>query len=121
MLSYNYVDERPGQGVTYYRLRQVDYDGDFAYSEIRSVKVEGKEPQWDFYPNPTSDQVQLSLWNLEEDATLTVVNTQGQLVQQLTGIQAGTQLIDLSNQPSGVYWVQLKAGPWTYTERIVKL
>ena len=120
--NYSYNDEGLKPGTTYYyRLRQVDYSGDYAYSEIRSVKIEGQAPQWDFYPNPTSDQVQLQLWNVTEDATVTVVNTQGQRVLQLSNISSGTQVLDLSGQPNGGYWIQLKTGPWTYTERVVKL
>ncbi|MEO0728068.1 MAG: proprotein convertase P-domain-containing protein, partial [Bacteroidota bacterium] len=120
--NYSYYDNDLKPGTTYYyRLRQVDYDGDFDYSEIRSVKIEGQEPQWEFFPNPTYDQVQLSLWNVAEGATITIVNTQGQQVQQISGLSTGTQVLDLSTQPDGVYWIQLKTGPWTYTERIVKL
>jgi len=38
-LSYSFVDDQPYQGINYYRLKQVDYDGQFTYSKTISVNV----------------------------------------------------------------------------------
>lgn len=37
--NYNAVDESPRLGVNYYRLRQIDTDGTFSYSPIRSAII----------------------------------------------------------------------------------
>lgn len=36
-IDYTYVDRRPYMGTSYYRLKQVDYDGKFGYSEVVAV------------------------------------------------------------------------------------
>ena len=35
---YNYIHEKPAIGINYYRIKQVDYDGKFSYSDIASVR-----------------------------------------------------------------------------------
>ena len=56
--TYSYVDEHPYYGLSYYRLKQTDFDGKFEYSNIIAVQVlsEGDPDEIDFemYPNPTS-------------------------------------------------------------------
>lgn len=37
--NYSYTDTKPAVGVNYYRLKQVDFDGDFAFSGIATAKV----------------------------------------------------------------------------------
>ncbi len=48
---YNLVDEHPFSGNTYYRLKQVDFDGSFVYSDIKTIYI-GKPSQLTLYPNP---------------------------------------------------------------------
>ena len=45
-LKYSYSDRFPLQGLSYYRFRQIDYDGKWEYSDIVVVKVinRGEEP-----------------------------------------------------------------------------
>lgn len=59
LTDYSDVDSRPFSGLSYYRLKQTDYDGKFSYSQIKSVFV-------------NSDSVEL----------LKVVNVLGQEVDQ---------------------------------------
>jgi hypothetical protein len=42
-LYYSLTDDRPFTPVSYYRLKQVDYDGTFSYSEIVAVRISGKD------------------------------------------------------------------------------
>ncbi len=37
LVSYSFLDEAPEEGINYYRLKQIDYDGQNAYSGIRTV------------------------------------------------------------------------------------
>jgi len=51
--SYSIIDESPLRGVSYYRLKQTDYDGTFTYSEVRSINFQN-EVQIEIYPNPVA-------------------------------------------------------------------
>jgi hypothetical protein len=43
ILNYTSVDKYPKTGVSYYRLKQTDYDGTFAYSKIESINYENNK------------------------------------------------------------------------------
>jgi len=62
MLSYMYLDEDPQVGISYYRLKQTDHDGAYAYSEVRAVNIEGGDPTHniafvELYPNPSNGNI----------------------------------------------------------------
>ncbi len=64
--EYNLVDMRPHSGVSYYRLKQTDFDGAYEYSNIVSVTVENGVLQFSIHPNPiTTNQVNIKMDGVE--------------------------------------------------------
>ena len=51
--NYNFTDESPLGGISYYRLKQIDYDGLFSYSNL--VVIDKKQHHLSIYPNPFED------------------------------------------------------------------
>ncbi|MEL6592409.1 MAG: hypothetical protein AAFQ68_20090, partial [Bacteroidota bacterium] len=58
--DYKFVDFSPVNGENYYRLKQVDLDGQFAYSAIIRLQVEPNKFRYSVYPNPSSDFLHIS-------------------------------------------------------------
>ncbi|CAN5340539.1 hypothetical protein BH23BAC2_BH23BAC2_26950 [soil metagenome] len=58
------------EGTVYYRLKQVDFNGDFAYSKVMSIRTSGLELTkgvWRAFPNPTTgDDFRLDILNATE-------------------------------------------------------
>jgi len=52
--NYSTIDNKPYEGLSYYRLKQTDFNGDFEYSDIQSVEFHTPLGGFDLYPNPTS-------------------------------------------------------------------
>ena len=50
--TYRFTDKAPQLGNNFYRLKQIDYSGEFEYSEIRQVNFKGASPEVIVYPNP---------------------------------------------------------------------
>ncbi|MDW7692507.1 Ig-like domain-containing protein [Flammeovirgaceae bacterium SG7u.111] len=68
LINYSYVDNYPYSGTTYYRLRQVDYDGKHEYSNVRTVTLDSHNRRGNIivYPNPTSgDDIHIALDGLD--------------------------------------------------------
>ena len=60
--KYSSTDASPLSGVNYYRLKMVDVDGKFKYSEVRTVLFDGTTVLFDIYPNPVvSNKLNLHL------------------------------------------------------------
>jgi hypothetical protein len=107
-LTYYEEDSYPLKGISYYRLKQTDVDGQYSYSTIRAVEITPQNKPLLVYPNPTVDKVVLQGPVLIA-AELRVFNAQGQEVTtQIRTANSGTSVLtlDLSALPKGVYIIQ---------------
>ncbi len=101
ILDYSSIDFNVLQGVSYYRLKQVDYDGTTAYSNVVSVRnVDGENII--LYPNPNNGQFVIEV---KETVEVSIYNVTGQIVYNNTFEDNSNNRIDLSNQKQGVYIV----------------
>ncbi len=111
-----------------YRLKQIDFDGSYEYSN--EVFVENIAPQ-DFalyqnYPNPFNPVTTIK-YNLplKSQVALIIYNSLGEAIRQLVNeeIEPGYHNVefDASNLPSGVYFYQLKAGSFVETKKMILL
>lgn len=67
--SYLHVDEHPTSGNNYYRLKQMDRDGAFEYSDVKVVNF--KKSVMNVYPNPVSNGViSISLDAIQDESML---------------------------------------------------
>ncbi len=70
--SYNYLDQPASSGTFYYRLKQVDYDGSFEYSEVVEVELEELNSYLleQNYPNPFNPSTKIKYWISEFGLTI---------------------------------------------------
>jgi hypothetical protein len=81
--TYSFLHQKPGRGVNYYRLKQMDYDGVFEYSDVVSVQLAVDSKQLVVAPNPVQNG-EVSLFFAEsedENNTLKIFNSMGVLVR----------------------------------------
>ncbi len=103
--QYTWTDQSSLFGISYYRLKQTDYDGSFTYSEIKSIFTESVyEPQ--IYPNPTVRFLHLALANEHQAPyTLRLYNELGKCVFTMISNKHNLT-IDLASFAAGIYFVQ---------------
>ncbi|MBX2975051.1 MAG: choice-of-anchor J domain-containing protein [Ignavibacteriaceae bacterium] len=114
--SYSFVDKNLTSGVHTYRLKQIDFDGTFAYSkEIEvDVTIPAEFGLGQNYPNPFNPVTRIQ-YNLATDANVTfkIFNTLGEEVATLVNgeMPAGmhTFNFDASKLNSGVYFYSIEA------------
>jgi hypothetical protein len=106
LIYYREKDENPLAGENYYRLRQVDFDGNTRLSEIKTIHLSG-DGKLLYYPNPANDLLYIAGNDLE-NMTISIVNGYGQLVScDQTFDEEGYWIINTSELPAGIYSVQL--------------
>lgn len=107
--NYAYTDKHPLKGINYYRLRQVDFDGESTYSQVVSTTV-GKAGNWSLSPSPATQYLQLSFEeSLSESATYEIVDLFGRpMLQGVFVAENGTQRIEVAALPQGFYVLRVK-------------
>ncbi|MCC6282219.1 MAG: T9SS type A sorting domain-containing protein [Saprospiraceae bacterium] len=109
--SYSFVDRRPATGSNYYRLRQVDIDGNFSFSNVVQVRL-GLVPEVHVSPNPAGETVWLTLetTDLETDSQVQILDAYGRLLREWQFSDLNTQQaipLDLSGLPAGLLFVRV--------------
>ncbi|MBK6912774.1 MAG: T9SS type A sorting domain-containing protein [Ignavibacteriales bacterium] len=132
--SYSFKDENLSSGKYQYRLKQIDYDGSFEYSNTIEVEITAplEFSLLQNYPNPfnpttkikyTIPSVTLSLSKGDILVSLKVFDVLGNEVATLVNEfkPAGEYNIDFTaaSLPSGVYFYQLKAGEFIQTRKMI--
>ncbi|MGB0934410.1 MAG: T9SS type A sorting domain-containing protein [Lishizhenia sp.] len=118
LLNYSTKDLNPYRGISYYRLKQTDFDGEYSYSPIRSVNSMLENNQFNIYPNPTNSAITIE-GKEAELKRIKVYNVLGEDVTGLTQITDSDKtklVIDLSQLKSGIYYIKTK----TTTKRLYK-
>lgn len=112
--SYEYKDRSAPGGILYYRLKQLDFDGQFEYSSIISLNLGKSTPKVTIAPNPAYQEFQV-LGTTE--GQLSIWNNAGQLMfsQELTDSP-----VQISELPEGIYHVQLKLAGQVIVQKLVK-
>lgn len=106
--AYSFIDRFPYKGVTYYRLKQVDQNGEFTYSKIKQITINSKASEVVVYPNPIGRN---KLLNVESDFLtdyrLLLFNPSGKLIKEVS-LKSGNGKVDISSLPAGVYFYQFR-------------
>ncbi|WKN46314.1 T9SS type A sorting domain-containing protein [Tunicatimonas pelagia] len=113
--QYEFVHTHPAQGINYYRLKQVDFDGASSYSKVISVSWEMSQVGVQVYPNPADREmsVRLSERSTSEGALgvkIQIVDVQGSTILNYYSESKdphGIMTIDTSLIPNGSYYLQV--------------
>lgn len=125
-ISYHEVDREPLNGVSYYRLKQVDFDGHFEYSDVVSVVRTHKQAENDLYlfPNPSSiGSVYVTLPEHKSDelvGDLSMFEISGKKVwEERAAFNGGQFVLNYGDLPSGIYLIQLQTQDLNLTKKLV--
>ena len=120
--NYSFTHERQKEGIHYYQLKQVDFNGDFEYSEIISTRIETPLLDISMSSNPTPDKVTVFInTNIYNKAIYQVVNMNKYLLIDETLPKGETSFeVDLSDFPDGIYFLRLFVDKEVLTKKIVK-
>ena len=109
--TYSLRDEQPLNGISYYRLIQVDFDGSRNVSKVVAVKFR-KELQGTLYPQPASDLV---FWDMEDkafanDLIFSIYTPAGTLVQQqrMPSQNGGRYAISTTGLANSIYFLVIE-------------
>jgi len=126
--SYIYLDKTVEQGINYYRLKQIDFNGSYEYSDEVEVEMIGllSFNLEQNYPNPFNPSTSIN-FSLPEagNIRLAVYNTVGEEVAILVNgfTEAGFYNVtfDAASLPSGIYLYKLQSANSVQTKKMMLL
>ncbi len=125
LTRYNYRDNKPVAGNNYYRLRQVDFNGQFEYSEVIKVMVDENAFVFNInpYPNPVNRNNKLKteyLKSNDEDAVVLLRDLTGKVMEQaFVNGTTGTVEFNIDNKNPGMYLVEMQQGERKIVKKII--
>ncbi len=123
LTNYNYEDKGQVSGTdNFYRLKMVDFDGRYKYSDIKFVNLRNTEPSFEIKPNPAGHTVSI---NLKMETTETIYigmyDIQGRLVtkKQLNMLAGDSSWeIDTEGIQNGNYFLHLVSSQYNISKKI---
>jgi hypothetical protein len=128
--QYSFTDNKiNGEGKLYYRLKQLDYDGTFAYSETISVEYSAVPIEFSLsqnYPNPFNPTTTIKFGIPKEVAvSLKIYDALGSEIETIVDqkMEPGYYKYQWSGTKyaSGVYFYRLTAGSFVSTKKLMIL
>lgn len=116
--EYNFTDNNPVDGINFYRLKQTDYSGEFAYSDVLSVSFRSTNNQeMVVSPNPISSNLLSVRFSSTREKHYRIINYSGRIVAQ--GVTRSELLeVALECKP-GLYGLIVKTGANTLFSKII--
>lgn len=105
---YNFTDYEVPAEVVYYRLKQVDLNGEYTYSPIKSITTPIQEEHaFLVYPNPATTTLHLKN-NQQAIHSIQIINLQGQIISEYNNLnkQQTTLSINTATLPKGMYLIK---------------
>lgn len=103
--NYSFNDKNENTGITYYRLKNVDLNGKFTYSEIRNVKGIGVVNDVTIFPNPARSNSKISVVGVTANSSIQLLDFSGKVLKNINSNTVN--LIDLSGTKNGTYLIRI--------------
>jgi len=123
---YQYYDANVEAGKNYlYRLKQIDFDGQFSYSNIINISIPQEDRPINIQPNPTSERLQIRFGQTIDELSgqLSMHDISGRLLQQidLALIRDNQVELNVAHLPNGIYILRFKNENTDIPLRFVKI
>lgn len=123
-LKYTFLDEAPGLGVNFYRIKMVDIEGNVEYSNTIHVSSTEFKSNLEVFPNPNNDILFIRVLSSGDPATqLNLYDIQGRKIWDAKlSLRAGEeQVIELPSRSyaAGTYIVEFRNGTKKLTKKVI--
>jgi len=120
LIEYRYSIDNKSNKRIYYRLKMVDNDNSFEFSNIKFSNCQTTQPSFVICPNPSSGLVKIVSTGMSTNYRVRVLNVIGVVVYENREPIIDDFNIDLTNFENGIYFVELKTDGSLLTKKVVK-
>ena len=119
--EYSFYDEHPLSGFNYYRVKAIDKDGQFSYSEIRKLYINTIAGNVLIVPNPSKFQSKVFVASTAKSAKVSIYDAQSRLVFcSNNALENGGFTLSTSKFSNGVYILHIDTQEGnSYSEKLL--
>ena len=115
--EYSALDNQPYNGISYYRIKQTDLNGDFQYSSIEKEEFKGVESIL-VYPQPAKDKLTLVWSGFNGEISWTDFSGKRLVISSQTA-EKGRYIFDVSQLMQGIYFIKFSDGNSVATKKVI--
>lgn len=116
--NYQFVDRSPSEGISYYRLKQVDASGAVEYSRTISLRNDIETGDFTLYPNPNKGSFSIKVAQVEIGTTIEIIDINGKTVYQSVEFSE-SNITNVEGLKEGIYFVKLIQEQQITTQKVV--
>lgn len=120
-VSYQFIDSdfqlsQTASNIIYYRLKMVDNDGSFEYSEVKLLRFDNDDFEVGVHPNPTADFITID--SDSEIKGITILDIDGKIISDNIPY---TGKVDLTSLSAGMYKILISTENGNFLKSVVKV
>ena len=120
--AYTYTDNNLVNGITYYRIKEIDNDGKYMYSGVQ--KIEFSNFAWKINGNPVNNSFIELMLDKPANISITILSSNGNIIKTIKkgNLDTGNYSVPLNinNLSAGLYIVRLMVDNKAYASAIIK-
>lgn len=105
--NYSLKDDEPFEQLTYYRLKQTDFSGNYTYSQVIALECSLANFDVTIHPNPFNSQTVISFDKEQINTSIKITNSFGQEIKSIFIANSKQIAIEKGNIGPGIYFVQI--------------
>ncbi|MGZ8542187.1 MAG: zinc-dependent metalloprotease, partial [Chitinophagaceae bacterium] len=118
---YEYLHLKPQPGITYYRLKQTDLDGKYAYSKITSILISNDWVKASAYPVPAKNSIIINFGSIISKGKIEIFSADMKIVKRENINSAtATKDINIGHLSKGVYFIRYSTESTSGVLRFIK-
>lgn len=119
--TYQFMDINPMSGINYYRLKQVDFNGEENYSDLREVIISGSLPdKVSIYPNPAGSFVNVDIPADIDNVKTEIRTVDGRVLMNNTFSNTTQAAVSIEHLTPGMYYIHIQMGDQNIVRPFVK-
>jgi hypothetical protein len=118
--TYTFTDYSPLRGESYYRLVEVNINGDSTNSNVISVNTTYQSGYCNVMPNPFVDALTIQS-SIKDEMEVTIYDMLGKIVYQSNGKSEDGKILLQPELPSGTYMISIKSATFIEQKKIIKM
>jgi hypothetical protein len=122
IIDYSTIDKNPYNGISYYRLKQIDLDGNFRYYNPVAINYNiFSDVEYNLYPNPIAIGKQLFIEGSEitENINFYLVDIKGSYINASFSYNQNKIILDTKTLEKGIYFVIIETQERLYREKFI--